>query len=112
MLFLQISIAIISVILALMAYRYVQIYTSLKDLKNFVKEQFTSESSNDNSCKYYAVCVCQKSNKQRSYFSFVTDDYVDGDLSCTDIANLRENVLRANPEFTSCEILFFSKIKD
>ena len=70
-----------------------------------------SEDS-ENKSKYYAVCVCQKSNKQRSYFSFITDSYIEGDPSSTDIANLRANVLAANSEFSSCEVIFITKIKD
>lgn len=70
-----------------------------------------SEDS-ENRSKYYAVCVCQKPNKQRSYFSFITDNYIEGDPSSTDIANLRANVLASNSEFNSCEVVFITKIKD
>ena len=73
-------------------------------------ELVSSEASTQS--KYYAVCVCQKPNKQRSYFSFVTDNYIEGDPSSTDIANLRANVLAANSEFNSCEVIFITKIKD
>lgn len=60
--------------------------------------------------RYYAVCVCQKPNKQRSYFSFTTDDFIHGDPTETDLSILRQNVLNENPEFNSCEIIFFGKI--
>lgn len=84
-------------------------------MKSMEKEEGIGESESEdfeNKSKYYAVCVCQKPNKQRSYFSFVTDSYIEGGPSSTDIANLRANVLAANPEFNSCEVIFITKIKD
>lgn len=72
----------------------------------------SSEEYEFKKSRYYAVCVCTKvKNGQRVYKSFTTGDYIEGQPSASDLDNLRQNVLTANPEYKDCVIIFFSKIK-
>lgn len=68
-------------------------------------------SIENNLSKYYAVCVCTKQKGQKVYKSFITEDR-HADLSSVDLETLRQNVLRANPEFVDCVIVFFQQVKD
>lgn len=117
MLFLKIAAILIMVALFILIIKFIFLERKFKLFYQYHEiDKMSSEAQKDDfieesSSRYYAVCVCQKSNKQRSYFSFVTDNQIVGDPSEQDISTLRENVLRANPEFNTCEIVFFGKLK-
>lgn len=61
--------------------------------------------------KFYATCVCTKSNKARIYRSFITEDFIAGDPSAEELRNLRDKILEDNPEYNDCVILFFGKLR-
>ena len=123
MLAVQIILVGVLIILLVLVFKVVVVEKKFKDLEsledicvrtgNEVLELKNAkvEVTVDNESRYYAVCVCQKPNKTRTYFSFTTDDVIKGYPTEDDLAVLRQNVLNANPEYTSCEIIFFSRIQ-
>ena len=76
----------------------------LKDLKNQL----------DVSCEpssYLVACVCTSTAGEKVYRTFTSGDKI-AVPSKSDLSNLRENVLSANPDFKDCVIIGFWKIKD
>ena len=70
-----------------------------------------SELDSTTSNRYYAVCLCTRSNQSKFLKCFITDNTIEGEPSEEDLRELRSHVLSLSSDYVECEIIFFSRIK-
>ena len=97
--------------------KFIQDKNSFESVKQeFLESQLQvnetiSELDSTTSNRYYAVCLCTRSNQSKFLKCFITDNTIEGEPSEEDLRELRSHVLSLSSDYVECEIIFFSRLK-